>query len=519
MARRQERVNDLLREVVAEIIARELKDPRLQADLISVTEVTTSADLQHARVLVSVLGSESQRDAVVTALNHSRNFVQRQLRPHLSMKSIPQLQFQRDDRIEEDRRILDLLDRIRRDGMPGREPDPETTAPADAGPGDTGPDDTGPPTVAARRRAGGGVSDPESLAPAPATGLFLVDKPAGPTSHDVVQQLRRWTGIRRVGHGGTLDPMATGLLPIFVGRGTRLIEYLGEHRKHYRATIRLGVRTDTDDAEGAVVSEAPVPPLSAEQIEQALSAFRGAVSQVPPAFSAVKVGGVTAHRAARRGEPVELAAREVTVHALTVEDWQSPLLQVALTVSTGTYVRAIARDLGEQLGCGGHVIEMRRTGIGPVSVEQAHSPDEIEAAFAAGNGWDLAAPLVRFFEHWPRVIPSAAQRGKLLNGQAVPLPVVGTAAGRATHALAVDRAGRADRGAHPGSRLARALATHQGPNRPRLAAQALSPGRRTRRRAAGRRAAPRHPPALAASTPCWPAAALPRPARAPRRRR
>ena len=134
MARRQERVNDLLREVVAEIIARELKDPRLQADLISVTEVSTSADLQHARVLVSVLGSESQRDAVVTALNHSRNFVQRQLRPHLSMKSIPQLHFQRDDRIEEDRRILDLLDRIRRDGLPGREPDTGTPPPDDSAP-------------------------------------------------------------------------------------------------------------------------------------------------------------------------------------------------------------------------------------------------------------------------------------------------------------------------------------------------------------------------------------------------
>ena len=114
-----------------------------------------------------------------------------------------------------------------------------------------------------------------------------------------MQQLRRWTGIRRVGHGGTLDPMATGLLPIFVGRGTRLIEYLGEHRKHYRATIRLGVRTDTDDAEGAVVSEAPVPPLSADQIEQALSVFRGAVSQVPPAFSAVKVAA--SRRIGRRG--------------------------------------------------------------------------------------------------------------------------------------------------------------------------------------------------------------------------
>lgn len=138
MARRQERVNDLLREVVAEIIARELKDPRLQADLISVTEVTTSADLQHARVLVSVMGSEPQRDAVVAALNHSRHFVQRQLRPHLSMKSIPQLQFQRDDRIEEDRRILDLLDRIRRDGLPGAESDAEAPSPAGAEPPDDG---------------------------------------------------------------------------------------------------------------------------------------------------------------------------------------------------------------------------------------------------------------------------------------------------------------------------------------------------------------------------------------------
>ncbi len=129
-------MNDLLREVVAEIIARELKDPRLQADLISVTEVTTSADLQHARVLVSVMGSEPQRDAVVAALNHSRHFVQRQLRPHLSMKSIPQLQFQRDDRIEEDRRILDLLDRIRRDGLPGAEPDAGAQPPAGDGQAD-----------------------------------------------------------------------------------------------------------------------------------------------------------------------------------------------------------------------------------------------------------------------------------------------------------------------------------------------------------------------------------------------
>ena len=136
MARRQERVNDLLREVLAEIIARELKDPRLTADLISVTEVHTSADLQHARVRVSVMGSESEREAVITALNHSRNFVQRQLRPHLNMKSIPQVRFERDDRIEDDRRILDLLDRIQRDGLPRIDPvpSPDADPAADAAP-------------------------------------------------------------------------------------------------------------------------------------------------------------------------------------------------------------------------------------------------------------------------------------------------------------------------------------------------------------------------------------------------
>ncbi len=266
--------------------------------------------------------------------------------------------------------------------------------------------------------------------------LFLVDKPAGPTSHDIVQQLRRWTGIRRVGHGGTLDPMATGLLPLFVGPATRLIEYIGAHEKRYSATVRLGLRTDTDDAEGAVVAERPVPPLTADHLDRALDAFRGAVEQVPPAFSAVKVNGVTAHRAARRGEPVAIVARTVTIHDLTLEGWAPPDLRLAITVSTGTYVRAVARDLGEALGCGGHVIAMRRTGIGPVDVAQAHTPEALDRAFAAAAGWELAAPLVRFFADWPQIILSSAQRDQILNGQGIPASL-----GGAERALAVDRVG------------------------------------------------------------------------------
>lgn len=275
------------------------------------------------------------------------------------------------------------------------------------------------------------------MTPLHPTALFLVDKPPGPTSHDIVQRLRRWTGVRRVGHGGTLDPMASGLLPVFVDRATRLIEYIGEHEKRYTATLRLGQRTETDDADGTVIAEAPVPPaLTRAQLDRALSAFRGTIEQVPPAFSAVKVDGVTAHRAARRGDPVALAARTVTIHHLTLTAWEPPSLQIALTVSTGTYVRALARDLGEALGCGAHVTAMRRTGIGPVSVDEAHTPETLERAFREDQGWDLAAPLVRFFEHWPRIIPSASQRSHLLDGRPIPASL-----GEAPHALAVDRRG------------------------------------------------------------------------------
>ena len=169
------------------------------------------------------------------------------------------------------------------------------------------------------------------------------------------------TGVRRVGHGGTLDPLATGLLPVFVGQATRLIEYLGEHRKSYTATVRLGVETDTNDAEGAVVTETPLPTLTVSDLDAALAPFRGEIMQIPPTYSAVKVGGVPAHRAARRGRPLAMAPRPATVHELAVDDWTPPLLRLRMTVATGTYVRAIARDLGVALGCGGTVTEMRRT--------------------------------------------------------------------------------------------------------------------------------------------------------------
>ena len=249
--------------------------------------------------------------------------------------------------------------------------------------------------------------------------VFLVDKPKGPTSHDVVRDIRRWTGLRRVGHGGTLDPLASGLLPIFVGAATRLNEYLAPYRKSYEATILLGQATDTDDSEGQIISTAPVPALTAEDLDAALEQFRGQIEQVPPQYSAVKRDGVTAYRAARAGEHVQIDPRDVTVHALVATRIELPLVTLTMTVSTGTYVRAIARDLGEALGCGAHVTEMRRTAIGAKSADDAHTPDELKAAADAGRIWSLAISPADLFPDWPHFRLHDEQLQRIKRGQKI----------------------------------------------------------------------------------------------------
>ncbi|MCY3557472.1 MAG: tRNA pseudouridine(55) synthase TruB [Chloroflexi bacterium] len=249
--------------------------------------------------------------------------------------------------------------------------------------------------------------------------VFLVDKPTGPTSHDVVRDIRRWTGLRRVGHGGTLDPLASGLLPIFVGAATRLNEYLAPYRKHYEATVRLGQSTATDDSEGEVIASAPVPALTQAQIDAALDQFRGEIEQVPPQYSAVKRDGVAAYRSARAGEPVEIEARAVTVHELAVVDASADQVKLTMSVSTGTYVRAIARDLGDALGCGAHVVEMRRTRIGQVFANDAHSLDELHAAAERGEIWSLAVSPADLFPDWPRFLLEGEQLERIKRGQQI----------------------------------------------------------------------------------------------------
>lgn len=207
-------------------------------------------------------------------------------------------------------------------------------------------------------------------------GLLLVDKPAGLTSHDVVAVVRRALGERRIGHAGTLDPFATGLLVLLAGRGTRLIAYVDTEPKVYDATIRFGTETDSDDRTGAVVREAPAP--SREAIDAALARLTGDLHQVPPAYSAKQVAGVRAYAAARRGRPLDLAPARVRVHEWTVRERRANELEVTITCSGGTYVRALARDLGAGADSAAHVEALRRVRSGVFAVTDAASLDAIE---------------------------------------------------------------------------------------------------------------------------------------------
>ena len=263
------------------------------------------------------------------------------------------------------------------------------------------------------------------------SGLVIVDKPAGMTSHDVVARIRRLAGTRKVGHAGTLDPMATGVLVVGVEKATRLLGHLTLADKEYRATIRLGQATDTDDAEGTVTVLASAASVTDQAIAAGVAALTGPIEQVPPGISAIKVGGQRAYKLTRGGQAPELAARPVTVHEFTVTAIRRPdgpggdLIDVDATVvgSSGTYVRALARDLGQGLGTAGHLTALRRTRSGPYRIEQARTLDELadkftltplaEAAAAAFPRLDLNEPDAARVAHGGRLpataLPADAQ--------------------------------------------------------------------------------------------------------------
>ncbi len=251
-------------------------------------------------------------------------------------------------------------------------------------------------------------------------GLLLADKGPAVTSFQVVAHLRRVLRVPKVGHGGTLDPMATGLLPILLGEGTKLTGYLQGQDKEYLATIRLGIATDTLDATGAVTGEWPVPSLTADDVRAVLARFVGEIEQVPPMYSALHAGGRRLHELARAGIAVERSPRRVRVHAFELIEYAPPRLRVRVACGSGTYVRSLAADVGEALRCGGHVEALARTRVGPLRLEDAVP----WAVIQEGNAAVLAArvlPADRAVAHLPAVHLSADAGRRLANGLRVPV--------------------------------------------------------------------------------------------------
>lgn len=292
-------------------------------------------------------------------------------------------------------------------------------------------------------------------------GLLIVDKPCGMSSHDVVARARRLLREKRIGHAGTLDPLATGVLVLCVGQATRLSEYLLGEDKAYAGVIRLGQRTTTDDAEGEVIATRPVPSLTEEMLRQLEARFTGTISQTPPQFSAIQKDGQRAYALARQGRPVELAPRQVTVYELRLalprsddlrlmtDDFPLPVpdapiiqssiihhqssgvgsgdsvvghLHLFVRCSAGTYIRALARDIGEALGCGGHLVALHRTQAGRFTLADAVTLDQVEAAVREGKAASLLLPMDRAVADWPAVYLSHADAQRLKMGQAIALP-------------------------------------------------------------------------------------------------
>ncbi len=253
------------------------------------------------------------------------------------------------------------------------------------------------------------------------SGILNVAKPVGPTSFRIVSLVRRRSGVKRVGHAGTLDPMATGVLLVLLGQAVRVSEYLLDLPKTYRATVRLGVSTTTYDAEGEVTREDEYGDVSRADIEEALGQFRGEISQTPPAYSAVKVEGRRAYERARRGETVTLKARKALVYRIELLRFEPPEVEIEVECGRGTYIRSIAHDLGEALGCGAHLSALTRTRVGPFGIEDAVGLEELESAFDGGEWQERLLPLDYGLIDLPAVTLHIEDEKDIRHGQAVAL--------------------------------------------------------------------------------------------------
>ncbi|MEO7022405.1 MAG: tRNA pseudouridine(55) synthase TruB [Ktedonobacteraceae bacterium] len=247
-------------------------------------------------------------------------------------------------------------------------------------------------------------------------GILNIHKATGMTSHDVVARVRKVLKQKRVGHAGTLDPAASGVLPICVGQGTRVAEYLSESGKEYRATIVFGVETETYDAEGQITHTASTDTLNLSEIEQALGRFLGPQMQVPPRYSAIKIQGQAAYKRARAGEELTLAARPIEFFRLEIVDWQTPVLTLDVTCSKGTYIRSLAYDLGRVMGCGAHLGGLVRTRSGPFRLEESITLEELATACEQGEVAHYAQPADRALAQYPALHLSAEEELRVRHG-------------------------------------------------------------------------------------------------------
>ena len=250
-------------------------------------------------------------------------------------------------------------------------------------------------------------------------GIVIVDKPQSWTSQDVTARLRRVFQTRRIGHGGTLDPMATGVLPVFVGRGTRGVEFFEHAEKTYETVLKLGITTDTEDIWGSVLTQSPVS-VTEERVEAVLSRFRGEILQVPPMYSALKVNGQKLCDLARKGQQVQRQPRPITIHQLELLERGEDTLRLQVRCSKGTYIRTLCKDIGKALGCGGCMQQLRRTSAGEYTIEEAVP---LEALLESENPEQFLRPVDSMFRSYPALTLTANQEKRCRNGNSFSLSV------------------------------------------------------------------------------------------------
>ncbi len=252
------------------------------------------------------------------------------------------------------------------------------------------------------------------------SGVLVVDKPIGLTSHDVVQIIRRGTGIRRAGHTGTLDPRASGVLVVLIGPAVRLSEYVSASDKRYQATLSLGSSTDTYDSEGTITAETEIGEVDEDKFNEILQQFVGEIEQVPPPYSAVKVKGKKAYEMARKGEEVELEPRMINVYTLEVLEWAPPEIVLDVYCSSGTYVRSLAHDLGTKLGTGAHLIGLRRTKSGQFTLRNSVPLRELQDAFTTGEWYKYLIPAAEALGDWPMIEMESEEVDLVRHGHRIP---------------------------------------------------------------------------------------------------